>query len=73
MNCDDRETATGPRCRYKARVKVTYVIKDRHGLLSNLYPGQHQTVRCWQHYVDLETRARRPGATFHIVEAEVIK
>jgi len=63
MNCDDRETATSPRCRKRAQVKVTYTV---------LGGCQRQTNKCWQHYLDIEERARQPKARFRIIKAEAI-
>ena len=69
MNCDNKESAIGPRCRCKARVKITY---RRGRIFAHNAVKEFTAVKCWQHYVQLEERARHNSATFRILKAEVL-
>lgn len=60
--CDHFTPKTG-RCRCRARVKIVYLKRA----------GERAINRCWQHYHELEQRARQPDACFTITESEAIQ
>jgi hypothetical protein len=64
MKTCDRFTPKTGSCRKKARVLVRFqwhncTNRDGAGIL----------YRCWPHYLAIETKARQPGANFHINSA----
>ena len=65
IRCDHQGSATSPRCRKRASVRVMYVNLDSRGLESL----GSSTDRCWEHYLELESLARRPGARFRIIKS----
>ena len=59
---------TGPphtRCKKHARVMVQLKLEKTYGDV----PTKQTLLRCWQHYLEIEERARQPNAGFTIIGA----